>query len=102
MLIVTANCTVMGCSRRGREGKQDGNTGGKQKGKKNEMHMVQEKKMIENYCYLVHSKNSKITFTVIILPRERRGHLWRGWTRACEYKYDLKLCAFNVGKKKNI
>ena len=43
------------------------------------------------------------SFTVIILPRGRRGHLWRGWTRACEYKHDLKLCAFNVGEKeKNI
>ena len=30
----------------------------------------------------------------------KKRHLWGGQTRAYEYKYELKLCAFNVGEEK--
>ena len=30
----------------------------------------------------------------------KKRHLCGGLTRACEYKYDLKLCVFNVGEEK--
>ena len=45
---------------------------------------------------------SSLCFTaiVIILPMGRKGlHLLGGWTRICEYNYNLKVCAFNVGGK---
>ena len=42
-----------------------------------------------------------VSFIVITLPREGRGHLLRCCTRTCEYNYNLKLCAFNVGEREN-